>query len=197
MAAVLRPELQPRDTPPHDPLLSISGPCAALVGAAALPAHQPLRQGAYLAEYFPRSVLPLLSAVPSACWPAGPSPPAPAGTISRGDDSRVVVLHVALRQLRSRQFFLHLLADAVCGDIGLAAAGRPPCILLVGQDVADHLIRTMPWTPLCGGASSARVQFRLDLAHAAPVQVPPVDPPHRLAPPPGHDLRLDRPAPLR
>ena len=131
--AVLRPEFQPGDTPPHDPLFPVSGPGHPLVGGPAFPAHQQLGEGVFGRVFAQLRFAGFLHHLPLA-GPAGHLLLDPVEQLP-GDDGGVVVLHIALAPLSV--VLLHPFADAV-GDEGLAQHGVPD-VPLVGEDILDHL----------------------------------------------------------
>ena len=90
------------------------------------------------------------------------------------NDGRVIVLHIHHGALSL--VFLYRLADAV-GGVGLLQQGVAN-VFFIDQDVVDHLI--CPALNPAGSGDLVRLQLRLDLAQAAPVQVAAEDTLYRL-----------------
>ena len=170
--AVFRSKFQPGDAPPNDPLFSVPGPGHPLIGRSALPAHQQLGEGVFGRVFAQLRLASFLHHLPLA-GPSGHLLLYPVEQLP-GDDGGVVVLHIALAPLSV--VLLHPFADAI-GDKGFAQHGVPN-VTLVGEDVADHLIR--PPLNSLGSGDTVRLQLLLDLGQATSIQVPPIDAPHCL-----------------
>ena len=170
--AVFRSKFQPGDAPPNDPLFLVSGPGHPLIGRSALPAHQQFRKCILGGVFAQLRFTGFLHHFPLT-GTAGHLLLYPVKHFS-GDDGRVIISYIALSPFSVVLF--HPLTDAVGGE-GLTQHGIPD-VPLIGEDVADHLIR--PSLDSLGSGDPICLQLLLDLGQAASIQVPPIDAPHRL-----------------